>query len=109
MGRFKEKIPKLTNENVDKRILALGLAKYTIVYGYKHNIYLKKLKKEWNNDSTDLAVRCADMQIEINNLYMVVLAKILKSFTVNCKHPKKYRDRTNDGTWYCMNCNSDLS
>ena len=35
--------------------------------------------------------------------------KILKKEIVpNCKHPKKMRDRTPDGQWYCMNCNLDL-
>ena len=35
--------------------------------------------------------------------------KILKKeIAPNCKHPKKMRDRTLDGQWYCMNCNLDL-
>lgn len=93
---------------MNKQVQALGLAKYTILYGYKHNLFLKKLIKEWNSDETDLAVRCANLQIGMNNQYMAVLSVILKMLTVKCKHPKKYRDKTSDGVWYCMNCNSDL-
>ncbi len=36
------------------------------------------------------------------------LEKILKEIQPNCKHPKKMRDRTQDGQWYCMACNMDL-
>lgn len=37
-----------------------------------------------------------------------ILKIIKKELVPNCKHPKKMRDKTADGQWYCMNCNSDL-
>ncbi len=37
-----------------------------------------------------------------------VLKVIKKELVPNCKHPKKMRDKTADGQWYCMNCNMDL-
>ena len=92
---------------MDKRIKALNLAKYVIMYGYTHNLHLEKLRKKWNDD-TDLMSRCAKLQIEVNNSYMNALRIIVKLLTEKCRHPKKYHDRTN-GIWYCMNCNSDLS
>ena len=93
---------------MDKHVHALELARYTVFYGYKHNLFLKKTKKEWGDDPTDFAVRCANMLISMNDQYMVVLSVIVNMLTINCKHPKKYRDKTNGGQWYCMNCNSDL-
>jgi len=92
---------------VDKHKQALDLARFTIVNGYTHNNNLKKLIKGWNGDSTDLAVRCGNMQIDINTLYMKVLFLILKLLTTNCKHPKKMQD-TCEGVKYCMNCNMGL-
>lgn len=43
------------------------------------------------------------MRKDIENLKL-----ILKELVPNCKHPKKMRDRTPNGDWYCMNCNMDL-
>lgn len=90
-----------------KQLSAVNLAKYTILYGYKHNLFLKKLIKEWN-DPTDLITRSAVLQVCINDQYMSALSVIINLLTVKCKHPKKYRDKTRDDVWYCMNCNSDL-
>ena len=37
-----------------------------------------------------------------------ILTQIKNELQPNCKHPKKMRDRTPDGQWYCMDCNLDL-
>ncbi len=37
-----------------------------------------------------------------------VLKVIKKELVPNCKHPKKMRDESPNGQWYCMNCNFDL-
>jgi len=92
---------------VNKQIQVLRLARYFIIYGYKHNLFLKKLIKEWD-DPKDIITRCAQMQVNMNNNYMVAITVIVKMLTLHCKHPKKYRDKTSDGISYCMNCNSDL-
>lgn len=91
---------------MDKRLQALNLAKYTIVYGYNHNLFLKKLIKKWDDDA-DLMSRCAKLQISVNDSYMKALRIIVNLLAANCKHPKKYRDKAGS-VWYCMNCNSDL-
>lgn len=78
-----------------------------MLHGYQHNLHLKKLIKKWDDDA-DLMSRCAVLQIEVNHGYMKALRLIINMLTVNCKHPKKYRDKTGDGIWYCMNCNADL-
>lgn len=36
------------------------------------------------------------------------LQAVKEQLVPNCKHPKKMRDRTPDGQWYCMACNLDL-
>lgn len=92
---------------MDAHLQALSLVKYVITYGYQHNLFLKKLRKDWNDDG-DLMSRCAKLQIDANDTYLKTLYMILKLLTVNCKHPKKYRGKTSNGAWYCMNCNSDL-
>ena len=63
--------------------------------------------KSWNrNDecTKGLAHEIADLARQD----LKVLELIKKELHVNCKHPKKMRDRTKDGQWYCMNCNMDL-
>jgi len=67
-----------------------------------------KIDKEWDDD-IDIITRSAKMQVTINNRYTVLLSIIVKALAVNCKHPKKYRDKTSDGILYCMNCNDNLS
>jgi len=76
------------------------------VYGYTHNLFLKKLIKKWDDDA-DLMSRCAKLQISVNDSYMKALRIIINLLAVNCKHPKKMQD-TCAGVKYCMNCNSEL-
>ena len=93
---------------MNKHLRAVNIARCGIFYGYSNNIFLKKLIKQWDDDK-DIITRCAKMQVTMNNRYMIMLSIIVKMLTENCKHPKKYRDKTSDDMWYCMNCNSDLS
>jgi len=37
-----------------------------------------------------------------------ILTQIKNELQPNCKHPKRLRDKTLDGTRYCMGCNLDL-
>jgi len=67
---------------------------------------MEKLQKEWtfSDDTHDVGKTLLDVdKIIISNL-----EKIRAELVPNCKHPKKMRDRTSDGQWYCMNCNLDL-
>ena len=39
----------------------------------------------------------------------ILILKTLRNELVGkCKHPKRMRDKTSKGQWYCMNCNLDL-
>ncbi len=67
---------------------------------------VEKLTLEWNlpNDSHGVGKTLLDVdKIIISNL-----EKIRNELVPNCKHPKKMRDKTANGQWYCMNCNMDL-
>lgn len=63
--------------------------------------------KSWNigDDSfsklTKTLSNCHKDNIRILNI-------IKKELVQNCKYPKKIRDKTPDGKWYCMNYNLDL-
>jgi len=37
-----------------------------------------------------------------------ILTQIKNELQPNCKHPKRLRDKTRDGTLYCMGCNLGL-
>ncbi len=76
--------------------------------------YEKKLQntmadptKSWNVENPnikDLAKTLSDSHGDSVH----ILDNIKKELIPNCKHPKKMKDKTADGQWYCMNCNSDL-
>ena len=78
---------------------------------YKQKLYIKNgLKdptKSWNIGH-DLASQVAEMFAEHMETDLLVLDAIKKQIQPKCKHPKKMRDKTANGDWYCMNCNNDL-
>lgn len=67
---------------------------------------IEQLEKEWDytTDSHGVGKTLLDMDSTV----IANLETIRKELIPNCKHPKKMRDRTSDGKWYCMNCNFDL-
>ena len=60
--------------------------------------------KDWDSPAKDLGLGIADDRIGMAE----VLSLVKKELVPNCKHPKKMRDKSADGQWYCMNCNTDL-
>lgn len=67
---------------------------------------MAEFQETWKNSDDFYGVEKALMDSDkrmIENLEL-----IRKELVPNCKHPKKMRDKTADGQWYCMNCNSDL-
>ena len=67
---------------------------------------MENFKEKWKDSDDTYGVEKALMDSDktiIENLEL-----IRKELVTNCKHPKKMRDRTSDGQWYCMNCNLDL-
>ena len=67
---------------------------------------LEKLKEKWDYSYDDYGITTTLLnadRITISNLDM-----IRQELVPNCNHPKKMRDKTPDGQWYCMNCNLDL-
>jgi|APSaa5957512535_1039671.scaffolds.fasta_scaffold21451_4 hypothetical protein len=67
---------------------------------------MEKLKIEWDfpNDSHGVGKTLLD----VDKTIIFNLETIRKELILNCRHPKKMRDKTPDGQWYCMNCNMDL-
>ena len=67
---------------------------------------METFREKWKDSDDTYGVETAIMDSDktiIENLEL-----IRKELVSNCKHPKKMRDRTADGLWYCMNCNLDL-
>lgn len=63
--------------------------------------------KSWNTGKDSIKkLSCTLSDCHKENLHVLNLLK--KELVPNCKHPKKMRDKTADGQWYCMNCNVDL-
>jgi len=67
---------------------------------------MEKFQKEWNySDNTN---GIAKTLLDMDKITIANLKTIKKELVPNCNHPKKMRDRTPDGQWYCMNCNMDV-
>ena len=66
---------------------------------------LCKPENNWGNNVVGSFV-----QTELTSLTNEIawLQILKKEIAPDCKHPKKMRDRTPDGQWYCMACNMDL-
>lgn len=67
---------------------------------------MSEFQEKWKNSDDTYGVEKSLMDSDktiIENLEL-----IRKELVPNCKHPKKIRDRTANGQWYCMNCNYDL-
>jgi hypothetical protein len=67
---------------------------------------IENLEKEWKFTNDSHGVGKTILESEKTVIYN--LEQIRKELVPKCKHPKKMRDRTANGQWYCMNCNSDL-
>ncbi len=63
--------------------------------------------KRWNSDN-DAFHGLVQTYAGLLDQNIKILEAIQKELYTNCKHPKKMRDKTSDGQWYCMNCNHDL-
>ncbi len=84
------------------------LLKFVIVDSYRSIQYHQELIDKWN-DPNDIAQRAAVVIKEIHSLYGRMAFVVLRMLQNNCRHPKKMRDFSPDGTVYCMNCNADLT
>ena len=68
---------------------------------------IEKLTKDWDDDHmTGLAKRIASTHEDVAKCLLVIKKYIEEK--PKCKHPKKMRDKSPDGQWYCMNCNEDI-
>ena len=63
--------------------------------------------KSWNQNF-DCTKELAQTMADLKKKDIETFVMIKKELEIKCKHPKKMRDRTPDGQWYCMNCNLDL-
>ena len=63
--------------------------------------------KSWNMGDPNISVISTELGRILGE--DVEILKIIRSQMIpKCKHPKKMRDKTANGDWYCMNCNLDL-
>lgn len=69
---------------------------------------MEKFRKEWKFDSFEEVTGISKIIFDADKTDISNLEKIKVELVPKCKHPKKMRDRTADGQWYCMNCNFDL-
>ncbi len=86
---------------------ALELIDFLLEYEIKMQKGMADPTKSWNTGTKnikDLAKTLSDCHKD----NVQVLCNIKKELVTNCKHPKKMRDKTADGQWYCMECNFDL-
>lgn len=86
---------------------ALEMIDFLIKYEKKVQDTMSDPTKSWNVGTAnikDLAKTLSDSHGD----NVQILNNIKKELVPKCKHPKKMRDNTADGQWYCMNCNSDL-
>lgn len=68
---------------------------------------IEKLTKDWDDDHMkELAKGVASTHEDVAKCLLVVKNCIKEK--PKCKHPKKMRDKSPDGQWYCMNCNEDI-
>ena len=61
----------------------------------------------WNSDN-DKIHSMVQTFAELLDQNILILKTLRKELVGNCKHPKRMRDKTSKGQWYCMNCNLDL-
>lgn len=86
---------------------ALEMLDFLIEYEKKMQDAMGDPTKSWNSNS-DSIKKLAGTLSDSHDDNVRILNVIKKELVPNCKHPKKMRDRTADGQWYCMNCNMDL-
>jgi hypothetical protein len=86
---------------------ALDMLDFLIEYEKKMQDAMADPTKSWNSNS-DSIKKLANTLSDSHRDSVRILNMIKKELIPNCKHPKKMRDKTVDGQWYCMNCNSDI-
>ena len=86
---------------------ALDMLDFLIEYEKKIQDAMADPTKSWNTGNDNIRYLAKTLS-DSHRDNVRILNGIKKELVPNCKHPKKMRDRTADGQWYCMNCNSDL-
>lgn len=86
---------------------ALKLLDFLIEYEEKMQNTMSDPTKSWNIGGDNI-VKLAKTLSSCHKDNVRVLNIIKKELVPNCKHPKKIRDKTANGQWYCMSCNLDL-
>lgn len=86
---------------------ALALIDFLIQYETKMQNGMADPSKSWNTGTENIKDLAKTLS-ECHSGNVRVLNIIKKELVVKCKHPKKMRDKTADGQWYCMNCNLEL-
>jgi hypothetical protein len=90
-------------KNIKKAIKILD---YLIDAHKRNSNGINNLIKDWNSDARGLGESIASTHEDVAKCLVIVKECIEEK--PKCKHPKKMRDRSPDGKWYCMNCNEDV-
>ncbi len=86
---------------------ALALLDFLIEYETKLQQGMIDPTQSWNV-GFDCMKELASSLAKSHGDNVQILNLVKKELVTNCKHPKKMRDKSPNGQWYCMNCNSDL-
>ena len=86
---------------------AIEIIDYLIESHLRNSNGIEKLTKNWADDHMKgLAKKIADTHEDVAKCLLLIKKYIEEK--PKCKHPKKMRDKSPDGQWYCMNCNEDI-
>lgn len=64
--------------------------------------------KTWNNSELASLHELAHRLASLMNTEIDLLEIIKQELSIECKHPKKFRDVDPEGKTYCVGCNQDL-
>ncbi len=83
---------------------AIKICDFLIEAHIRNSKGIRETVKDWTSGPHDLGITIAEVHEDVAKCIL----EIKKNIQPNCKHPKKMRDKTADGQFYCMNCNLDL-
>ena len=84
---------------------AIKLLDYYLGEKIKHYDSIQTLEKLFSQKDSFEIAQLLRKYLESE---LVILKMLRAQIAPKCKHPKKYQDRMENGSLYCMNCNMDL-
>lgn len=89
---------------------SIKIVDYLIEVHLRNANGIQDIAKQWDDDNLKrLSLLIASTHDDVAKALLILKKTILKEYKIKkCRHPKKMRDMSSDGTKYCMNCNADL-